>query len=443
MYELRESEIRNLELEMRINTFKWFAVLFLPLFFASTGFGQLSNDLKWATDLVNNAQPRTPQESEQMNQQIIARLRPHAGTNNDVRIMVQTMEFQSELLRLEAESMVTVANSAAGAQTRAERARHLDMLRAALIERAAAIMQSIVQPNMTVQDAKRISEIAKYASQALDDINDPSILGGASSAYTKLLNRLDGVASLARAAQDPEARSILSGLRGTIGTVDKKLKDLGVSAGNPMKAFDIPAEIAGAMVDTSRKAMDQTSAALQDIAKAIGGDTEALARMSGHSQRVQSTLSPRTYGQAMLKAMTDRVVDRIPFARTLAKLFGSPTAKQPATNGAAKVVELDWWASGNRADLNENDIYYCSANPTKKGSSFLTGTHRYATISTVCWAAVHTGAINVDKGGRFQLRFFPFDENFEARASVLNGVTSDSYNWNSLKKGTYVIIKLD
>lgn len=337
-----ESEIRNLELEMRINTFKWFAVLFLPLFFASTGFGQLSNDLKWATDLVNNAQPRTPQEREQLNQQIIARLRPYAATNSDVRILIQTMEFQAELLRLEDESMATSANKAVSATTRAERDRNLDILRAALIERAAAIMQSIAQPNMSVQDAKRISDIAKYASQALDDINDPSILGGASSAYTKLLNRLNGIASLAQAVQDPEARSILSGLRGTIGTIDKKLKDLGVSAGNPMKAFDIPAEIAGAMVDTSRKAMDQTSAALQDIAKAIGGDTEALARMPGHSQRIEQTLSPRTYGQAMLKAMADRVVDRIPFVRTLAKLFGSPAANPPASNGVAKVVELDW-----------------------------------------------------------------------------------------------------
>lgn len=443
VYELRESKIRNLELEMRINIFKCFAILFLSLTFALTGSGQLSEDLKWATDFVNNAQPRTQQEREQLNLQIIARLRPHASTNNDVRIMVQTMEFQSELLRLESESMAAAANSATSAKSRAERARNLDILRAALIERSAAIMQNIAQPNMSVQDAKRLSEIAKYASQALDDINDPSILGGASTAYTKLLNRLNGVASLEQAVQDPEARSILSGLRGTIGTIDKKLKDLGVSAGNPMKAFDIPAEIAGAMVDNSRQAMDQTSAALQDIAKAIGGDAQALARMSGHSQRIQETLSPKTYGQAMFKAMTDRVVDRIPFVRTLAKLFASPTPKPPAPNTTAKVVELDWWASGNRTDLNENDVYYCGANPTKKGSSFLTGTHRYATISSVCWAAVHTGAINFANGGRFQLRFFPFDENFEARASVLNGVTSDSYNWNSLKKGTFVVIKLN
>ena len=420
-------------------------IIFASLFFllSSGALGQLAEDIKWANGVVNNAEPKTLQERQLLTEQIIERLGPHAAANEDVRTLIRTLEIGSELLRFEAESMTGTANQAAKAATAAERARHLEFLRASLLDRAATLIQTLAQPDITVQDAKRISDIAKYASQALDDVNDPTILGGASSAYTKFLNRLNGIASLAQAVENPEARSILSGLRGTIGTMDRKLMDLGVSAGNPMKAFDIPAEIAGAVVDTSVKGMDQTSAALDDITKAMDGDAEALARLPRHSQRIEQTLSPRTYGQAMFKAMADRIVDRIPFARTLAKLFGSPTPKPPAASANAKVVDLDWLASGNAANMNEDDIFSCGPNPTKRGPNNIDGTYRYPLQSRICFAAVHSGTITFENGGRFRLRFFPFEEDFQPRASTLNGVTSGGYSWHSLKQGTYVFIRVD
>ena len=412
---------------------------------ATIALGQPSNEIKRVTDIVNSSQPKTSQERSELTEQIIQALGPYAETDSDIRALIRTLEIESDLMRFETDSMAGSTSRAVNANDAEERVRNLNILRAMLLDRAATVIETLARSNMSVEDAKRISEIAKYASQALDDINDPSILGGASSAYTKLLTRLDGVASLAQAVQNPEARSILSGLRGTIGTIDKKLQDLGVSAGNPMKAFDIPAEIVGAIVDTSARGMDETTEALKDITKAMGGDAEALKRLPGHSQRIERTLSPKTYGQAMLKAMADRVIDRIPFARTLAKLFASPASGEPASpvSAKAKVINLDWWSSASGSEINENDVYRCEPNPTNKGSRFLTGTHRYAVISAICWAAVHTGAITAEAGGRFQLRYFPFDENFEARGSTLNGVTSDGYNWNSLKKGTYVIIKID
>ena len=146
-----------------------------------------------------------------------------------------------------------------------------------------------------------------------------------------------------------------------------------------MKAFDIPAEIVGAVIDTSTRGMDETTEALKDITKAMGGDAEALKRLPGHSHRIERTLSPRTYGQAMLKAMADRVIDRIPFARTLAKLFASPASGEPASpvSATAKVINLDWWSSASGSEINENDIYRCEPNPSHKGFPVL---NRYAPV---------------------------------------------------------------
>lgn len=425
-----------------------FRSLVFTLLFLSPSAGahaQFSEDIRWLTDLVNNAQPKTLDDRTNLFDQIIQRLGPHASSDGDVRALIRTIEVANELLRFEAESLAGSTNSAVNAKTAAERAQKLESVRAAVLDRAATLIEMLAHPNISVQDAKRISEIAKYASQALDDIKDPTILGGASSAYTKLLTQLNGVASLASAVQDPQAKSILSGLRGTLGTIDRKLKDLGVSAGNPMKAFDIPAEVAGAMVSTSRQGMDEASAALTDIGKAIGGDSDALKRLPGHSQRIEHTLSPSNYGKAMFKAITDRVIDRIPFVRTLEKLFGEPTPNvpEPRVGSSGKAASLDWWVVGSASFLNEDDVYSCGPNPGRKGLSSLDGTHRYMTASAVCMSAVHSGAITFEKGGRFQLRFFPYDPNFSPRASTLNGVTSSDYGWSSLKLGSFVIIKVE
>jgi hypothetical protein len=423
----------------------WLIVLIGIFTFFVQASGQMREDLQWVTELVENSRATSAEERQALIGQIINRLDRHTEGNADIRELISVLDTTRELLRLEADSLIGRTNNAVSATNKGVRDRELGLLRRAMLDRVSALLGTIHLPDLTPKDAKKITEFAKYASQALDDVRDPSLLGGASSPYTKLYTRLSGIASLAASVKDPEARSILSGLRGTLGTMDKKLTDLGVSAGNPMKAFDIPAEVAGAIIDTSRKGMDQASAALDDITRAIGGDAEALARMSGHSQMIEKTLSPQTYGNAMFKAITDRLIDRIPFLRALAKLIIGPDPHSASTNAgtSGKTATLDWFVSGSADFLNEEDIYICEANPRRTGSRFLDGTHRYMKISGVCWAAVHTGAITAEKGGKFRIRFFPYEEGFSPRASVLNGVTSGDYGWSSLKMGTFVILKVE
>jgi hypothetical protein len=427
---------------MKFHTYYPLLAVITLVMLSAAAFGQLSNDLQRTTDFVNNSQPKTSNDHIRLMEQIVNNLRPHAKTDDDVRVLIQTLETTKDLLRYEADSLISNTNRAQAATNAVERSQRLDALRAALLERAATLVQYLAQPNMSVQDAKRISDIAKYASQALDDIKDPSILGGASSSYTKLFTRLAGIASLSQAVQNPEARSILSGLRGTLGTVDKKLKVLGVSAGNPMKAFDIPAEVAGAVIQNSSKAMDQASAALEDVSRAMDGDTAALKRLSEHSQRIQSTLSPKTYGQAMFNALTERVVDRIPFVRTLAKLFGpTPPSGVISNGGPSKVVEV-WWNESAKG-TNEDDLYSCAPNPERKGIyGGIEGSDRYSLfMSRLCLAAVHAGAITFERGGRFQVRLFPVDKDFQPVASMRNGVTSGDYNARGF--GSFVVLRVD
>ena len=128
-----------------------------------------------------------------MTEQIIQALGPYAEPDSDIMALIRTIQIESDLMRFESESTVGSSSRAVNAEDAEERVRNLSILRAMLLERAATLIETLARSNMTVEDAKRISEIAKYASQALDDINDPSILGGASSAYAKLLTRLDGV----------------------------------------------------------------------------------------------------------------------------------------------------------------------------------------------------------------------------------------------------------
>lgn len=287
----------------------------------SISVAQPAKDIQWAGELVNASQPKTAAERAKVIEQILEKLKPHANTDPEIRAVTSVLELQLGLLQFDPGSLSNSLNSALSSKTSAERLRLLQLARVDLVSRAAYLTTPLVHPKITAADAQRLSQFVKYTSQVLDDLRDPAVLGGRTSDLTRLATRLDGIAKLAQSAEDPAARTILGGLRGTIGTIDRRIKDLGVSVVNPMRAFEIPAEVSAAIVDTSRKGMDESAAAINEVGNAISGDPRALERLSDHAKRIESILSPENYGRQMSEALAKRVSDRIPFVRTLAYWF--------------------------------------------------------------------------------------------------------------------------
>lgn len=295
--------------------------IWIGLFMSSISFAQPAKEIQWAGELLTASQPKTAADRAKLIEQILEKLKPHAGADREIRAVTSVLELQLGLLQFDPSSLSSNLNSALSSKTSAERLRLLQLARVDLVCRAAYLTAPLVDSKITVADAQRLSQFVKYASQVFDDLRDPSVFGGRTSDLTRLATRLDGIAKLAQSVEDPAARTILGGLRGTIGTIDRRIKDLGVSVINPMRAFEIPAEVASSIVDTSRKGMDESAAAINEVGNAISGDPRALDRLADHAKRIETILSPENYGRQMSEALAKRVSDRIPFVRTLAYWF--------------------------------------------------------------------------------------------------------------------------
>jgi hypothetical protein len=171
--------------------------------------------------------------------------------------------------------------------------------------------------NFTLTDAEKLSNMIKYGSIFLDDYKNPTNPLDNAGPMTNLLSATHGVLALAEGSQTGNAEMMMDGLRDTIGVLP------GASS-NPITAIiDIPGEVAASMINVTRKGWDQSSNALQEVNNAISGDPDALNRLENISKDIEKTLSPRNYGESMLNALKNRVIDKVPFARTLVNWWNS------------------------------------------------------------------------------------------------------------------------
>jgi len=299
-----------------------FCLILLGVFSTAT-FAQLAKDLQWANELVSKANPKNNAERAKILGQILERLRPYRNNDAQLNSAIGVLELQLELLSFDPTLISGNVRAAMEAQHPSVRDRHLKQTRLQIVDRFSYLISNLDPTKISSADAQKISNFVKYTSHLIDDLRDPSFSGGRTSYLTRLATRINGIAKLAQSVEDPGARRILGGLRNTVGTIERGIKDLGVSVPNPMKSFDIPGEVAAAIIDTSRKGMDESSAALNEVAKAIGGDASALNRLSNHAKQIESILSPQNYGRQMTDALAKRVTDRLPFVRTLANWFAT------------------------------------------------------------------------------------------------------------------------
>ncbi len=275
-----------------------------------------------ASSAVNDAAERPRAAQLELMGQIVGLLAPHGEADHDVAIGASVIDLERDRQELLDDRLEDYLERIRDAVDETERARAWRELRQEMLERSTHFMRNLASSEIEVEDARRLLQVVKYGSQAVDDLKDLSPKGGATSEYTRFLNYAHGVAALAEGVENEDARVIMAGLRDTVGTMEKSVGALGVSVPSSTAAIlDMPGEVVASMIDVSREGLDQATETMEHIAAGLDGDEAALRRAVESSRRIEEILASENYGRAMESALTDRVIDKIPFLRTIVAWF--------------------------------------------------------------------------------------------------------------------------
>ncbi len=213
-------------------------VFFMVLIAGSSVSGQSESDLVWAGNEVNRANPVSRQERYDIVSKLLERLESSQMPGLDHRELVHYLKMQKSYLAIDQDGLTLRMNEAVNSSSGQQRQSALTEVRYELLQRMASLSQVLTPNNISAEDAASLLAALKVASQALDDIRDPSILGGKASGITSLFNRASGLADFAASVKDPSAKSVVSGFDTSLGLVGGKLTRLGVSHPSPIKAFE-------------------------------------------------------------------------------------------------------------------------------------------------------------------------------------------------------------
>ena len=289
-----------------MSTFVWQSIVF----------GQSDADFRWANEVIQAANAGLRADKLAAVTTVLNRFKAQRGLGINEREFIQFLEFQKSYLAIDPNGLSANLNDALRATTPEARKAALNAGRIELIQRFEAASHNLSPNTITADDAKNLLSALRSASQSLDDIQNFSFVGG-TSAITSLLSRASGILNLVESIRDPQAKDIVAGMSSTIGSLGSKLQRIGVAVPNPMKAFDFPLAVSTAQIQVTKDGFEKTTAAMDDIAKAIGGDSEALARLPQRAKDVNDSLSMQKFGAAMANAIADRIAGSIPLVRSL------------------------------------------------------------------------------------------------------------------------------
>ena len=271
-----------------------------------------------AQNLVAEADPSSPSDVRGRTHQIIGHLWPYEPSVEEIAqanaVFRLLLKRERSLEDSELETVIDKILSGLDEATTQEA--WLDLL-VEVLDRTANFTTLFASSEYSAEDAERLSNIVKYASQALDDVDNPSgaLTGENASKITKFLNGVHAVTALASVSEDPDAEVIMDGIRDALSVVPHMDT-------NPITGVvDVPGEVVASMLNVTRTGFEQSASALDEIAAAIEGDPGAIERAIARSREVEATLSGATYGEAMYNAITNRIIDKVPFARAVVTWF--------------------------------------------------------------------------------------------------------------------------
>ncbi|MEM7012083.1 MAG: hypothetical protein AAF585_11425 [Verrucomicrobiota bacterium] len=271
-------------------------------------------------DLVETAAKGSAQDRFQASSDVRGVLFNHAATDEDVATVAGMLDLSLDRQASNSDSLTSYLEQIQQAGDAATRAAAWDAFQNELNQRIDHILKGLDTGELRPDDIERLLNVSKYAVNAWDDFKDIDPVNSDASALFNLLNRLHGIAAAAKGLEDPSAKDLMEAFRNTLAEYTKSA--FGKDVTNPAKAFELPAAVTAGIIDHNRKAFEAVTDVVDDLPAAMNGDPDALRRMLVNSKKVEDIISGEGYGRAMWDAMTGRIVDRIPFARTLAAWFG-------------------------------------------------------------------------------------------------------------------------
>ncbi|MEM7600727.1 MAG: hypothetical protein AAF357_04860 [Verrucomicrobiota bacterium] len=292
------------------------------------------------SDLVHSATHGSAQDRLRASSEVRGVLFNHTAADEDVATVAGMLDLSLDRQASNGDSLTSYLEQIQQAGDAATRAETWDGFQNELNHRIDHILKGLETGDVSPEDLERLLNVSKYAVNAWDDFKDIDPVNGEASALFNLLNRLHGIAAAAKGIEDPSAKDLMEAFRNTLAEYTKSA--FGKEVTNPSKAFELPAAVTAGIIDHNRKAFDAVTDVVDDLPAAMNGDPEALRRMVENSKNVESIISSEGYGRAIWDAMTGRIVDRIPFARTLAAWFGD----YPTPESLAKWAG-DWQTTWN------------------------------------------------------------------------------------------------
>ena len=197
----------------------------------------------------------------------------------------------------------------------AEEAAAWQTLTAHLAASGAHFAQPVLGNDYDDLTAAQMFRVVRYASTLQDDLRDArgALSNRNMSRTTAAMARLQGIASLAGNARSPAAGQMMEGIRNIMTPASGAP---GIAAG-----FEFQSAAVAGLLEQTIAGVGATADTLVDIGAAIGGDRAATARAIAGSRRVESILSIPGYGQSVMRSVGNRVLERLPFARTMSNWF--------------------------------------------------------------------------------------------------------------------------
>jgi len=268
-------------------------------------------------------------------EKVVNKLHPHTEDDEELGAALRAIDIarqQESLLNVDLDRYIDRIREA---ESEDAREKALVDLQDAMFRNASHFVKLATIGDIDIHDARRVSNVVKYGVQAFDDLRDRNLLhyaakgGGESSGLQDFLNVAYGVTALAEGVEDRDAQRILSGMRNTLGQLAVKAPryfrtstSFANAAPSPLAAIlDLPASVSATIPQVSREGYKKSSEALNHVADAIGGDEEALRKAVETSKEIKPILSRENYGEAMVDAAKNRLIDRVPFLRTIVTWF--------------------------------------------------------------------------------------------------------------------------
>lgn len=264
--------------------------------------------------ILGTDKPATTAEERAIADRFIDRLGYYSDKSPEARDAYSALRLLRERDRLLSRGTVKEATDAVAKASDTERQSMLENLATRLMDQTAFLAGQTGDQPFTAEEASKIFKLGKDLSYFRDDAANPegALAGSSKSSATKLLSVLYGLATIERSAQDRDGNLIMGGVRNLAANADKSV---GLST-----FLDIPGSIAAGMTDITKDGFLQSADALSAVTEAMSkdGDPAALERALSKSREVEDTLSQENYGSAVQKAITDRIVDKVPFVRSVA-----------------------------------------------------------------------------------------------------------------------------